>query len=227
MVRRARLRSFLDAKRFNMGQKISPTSFRISINKDWQSRWFKVRNYPEFLKEDVEIRKFLDKKLKNMSIDKIEIERSPDVLAITVYTARPGLIIGRGGTGIEDLKAEVAKLIKRKTAIRLDVQEFKNPETSARIVAEQMAEQIEKRIPYRRVLKQSIARIMSNRDVKGAKVTIGGRLDGNDIARTEHLEQGSLPLQTLRADIDFTRATAHTTFGTVGIKDWIYKGLKF
>ena len=210
-----------------MGQKISPTSFRISVNKDWQSRWFKVRNYPEFLKEDVEIRKFLDKKLKNMSVDKIEIERSPDVLAITVHTARPGLIIGRGGTGIEDLKAEVAKLIKRKTAIRLDVQEFKNPETSARIVSEQMAEQIEKRIPYRRVLKQTIARIMSGRDVKGAKVMIGGRLDGNDIARTEHLEQGSLPLQTLRADIDFDRATAHTTYGTVGIKVWIYKGLRF
>ena len=179
------------------------------------------------MKEDVEIRKFLDKKLKNMSVDKIEIERSPDILVITVHTARPGLIIGRGGTGIEDLKAEAAKLIKRKTAIRLDVQEFKNPETSARIIAEQMAEQIEKRIPYRRVLKQSIARIMSNRDVRGAKVTIGGRLDGNDIARTEHLEQGSLPLQTLRADIDFDRATAHTTYGTVGIKVWIYKGLKF
>ena len=179
------------------------------------------------MKEDVEIRKFLDKKLKNMSVDKIEIERSPDILVITVHTARPGLIIGRGGTGIEDLKAEAAKLIKRKTAIRLDVQEFKNPETSARIIAEQMAEQIEKRIPYRRVLKQSIARIMSNRDVRGAKVTIGGRVGGNGIARTEHLEQGSLPLQTLRADIDFDRATAHTTYGTVGIKVWIYKGLKF
>lgn len=210
-----------------MGQKISPTSLRISINKDWKSRWFKVRNYTEFLKEDVEIRKFLDKKLKNMSVDGVEIERSPDVLAITVRTARPGLIIGRGGTGIEDLKAEVVKLIKRKTAVRLDVQEFKHPETSARIVAEQMAEQIEKRIPYRRVLKQSLAKITSNRDIKGAKVTIGGRLDGNDIARTEHLEQGSLPLQTLRADIDFARATAHTTYGTVGIKVWIYKGLKF
>ncbi len=210
-----------------MGQKISPTSMRLSINKDWLSHWFKVRNYPEFLKEDVAIRKFLDKKLKSMSVDSIIIERSPDVLAIIIHTARPGLIIGRGGTGIEDLKAEIIKLIKRKTAIRLDVQEFKNPETSARIVAEQIAEQIEKRTPYRRVLKQSLVKIMSNRDVKGAKVTIGGRLDGNDIARTEHLEQGSLPLQTLRADIDFARFTAHTTFGTVGIKVWIYKGLKF
>jgi small subunit ribosomal protein S3 len=209
-----------------MGQKISPTSFRLSINKDWKSRWFKLRNYTEFLKEDVLIRDFLEKKLKNMSVDSIEIERSPDVLAITIKTARPGLIIGRGGTGIEDIKTEIAKRIKRKTAVRLEVQEVKNPEASARIVAEQMAEQIERRIQYRRVLKQSLAKIMSNRDVKGAKVRLGGRLDGNDIARTEHLEEGSLPLQTLRADIDFAKATAYTTYGTVGIKVWIYKGLK-
>ena len=200
---------------------------RISINKDWQSRWFSVKKYPEFLKEDVAIRAFFSKKLKNMSVDRVEIERSPDVLAIAIYTARPGLIIGRGGTGIEDLKLELIKIVKRKTAIRLDIQEFKNPETSATIVAEQIAEKIEKRLPYRRLLKQSLAKIMSNRDVKGAKVTFGGRLDGNDIARTEHLEQGSLPLQTLRAEIDYAKATAHTTYGTVGIKVWIYKGLKF
>ena|SRR3989344_1238407 len=210
-----------------MGQKISPTSFRVSVNKDWKSRWFNVKKYPEFLKEDVALRKFLDKKLKNMSVDSVEIERSPDLLAITVRTARPGLIIGRGGTGIEDLKHEIQKMIKRKTAVRLDIQEFKNPETSATIVAEQMAEQIEKRLPYRRLLKQTLAKIMANRDVKGAKVTVAGRLDGNDIARTEHLEQGSLPLQTLRANIDFAKSTAHTTYGTVGIKIWIYKGLKF
>ncbi|MEK7151124.1 MAG: 30S ribosomal protein S3 [Patescibacteria group bacterium] len=210
-----------------MGQKISPKSMRLSVNKDWQSRWFNVKKYPEFLKEDVAIRSFLTKKLKNMSIDRVEIERSPDVLAVMVFTARPGLIIGRGGTGIEDLRHDLLKVIKRKTAIRLDIQEFKNPETSAMIVAEQMAEQIEKRLPYRRLLKQTLAKIIANKDVKGAKVTIGGRLDGNDIARTEHLEQGSLPLQTLRANIDYATATAHTTFGTVGIKVWIYKGLKF
>lgn len=169
----------------------------------------------------------MSEKLKNMSVDRVEIERSPDVLSIAISTARPGLIIGRGGTGIEDLKLAVQKLVKRKTAVRLDVQEFKNPETSATIVAEQMAEQIERRIPYRRVLKQTLAKIVASRDVKGAKVTLGGRLDGNDIARTEHLEQGSLPLQTLRAEIDYAQSTAHTTYGTVGIKVWIYKGLKF
>jgi len=210
-----------------MGQKISPTSFRLSVNKDWKSRWFSAKKYPQFLKEDVAVRKFLEKKLKNMSVDKVEIERSPDVLSIVISTARPGLVIGRGGTGIEDLRADIAKLIKRKTAVRLDVQEFKNPETSAKIMAEQMTEQIEKRLPYRRVLKQTLAKIMANRDIKGAKVRMSGRLDGKEIARTEHLEEGSLPLQTLRAVIDFAEATAYTTYGTVGVKVWIHKGLKF
>ena len=162
-----------------------------------------------------------------MSVDRIEIERSPDVLSIIVTTARPGLIIGRGGTGVEDLKNELKKLIKRKTAVRLDVQEFKSPEMSASIMAESMAEQIEKRTPYRRVLKQTLNKIITNRNIKGAKVMLAGRLDGNEIARTERLEQGNLPLQTLRADIDFARATAYTTYGTIGIKVWIYKGLKF
>ncbi|MEK7154360.1 MAG: 30S ribosomal protein S3 [Patescibacteria group bacterium] len=220
-------RDFSEEKQYKMGQKISPTSFRLSVNKDWKSRWFGAKKYPQFLKEDVAIRKFLEKKLKNMSVDKVEIERSPDVLSITISTARPGLVIGRGGTGIEDLKADIAKLIKRKTAVRLDVQEFKNPETSARIMAEQMTEQVEKRMPYRRVLKQTLAKIMANRGIKGAKVRMSGRLDGKEIARTEHLEEGSLPLQTLRAVIDFAEATAYTTYGTVGVKVWIHKGLKF
>ncbi len=210
-----------------MGQKISPTSFRLSVNKDWKSRWFSAKKYPQFLKEDVAVRKFLEKKLKNMSVDKVEIERSPDVLSIVISTARPGLVIGRGGTGIEDLRADIAKLIKRKTAVRLDVQEFKSPETSAKIMAEQITEQVEKRLPYRRILKQTLAKIMANRDVKGAKIRMSGRLDGKEIARTEHLEEGSLPLQTLRAVIDFAEATAYTTYGTVGVKVWIHKGLKF
>jgi small subunit ribosomal protein S3 len=210
-----------------MGQKISPTSLRLSVNKDWKSRWFSSRNYPAFLKEDHGIRTFLFKKLKGMSVGRVEIERSPDVLSIIISTARPGLIIGRGGTGIEDLKKEIKKRVKRKTAIRLDIQEIKNPEASAPIIAEMMTEQVEKRIPYRRVLKQALAKIMSNRIVKGAKVSISGRLDGNEIARLEHLEEGNLPLQTLRADIDFARSTAHTTYGTIGVKVWIYRGLKF
>ncbi len=212
-----------------MGQKISPTSMRIVVNKDWKSRWFSNKKYSEFLKEDLAIRAILTKKLKNMSVDRVEIERNPDVMTIIIRTSRPGLIIGRGGNGVEELKKAIQNLIrfKRKTAVRLDIQEVKNPEMSATIMAEAMAEQIEKRVPYRRLLKQTLAKIVANKDVKGAKVTLSGRLDGNDIARTEHLENGSLPLQTLRAEIDYARATAHTTYGTVGIKVWIFKGLKF
>ncbi len=210
-----------------MGQKVSPTSFKLSVNKDWKSRWFGSKKYKEFLQEDVAVRSFLSKKLKNMSVDRIEIERGPDMLLIIINTARPGLIIGRSGSGIEDLRIGIQKLIKRKTAIKLDVQEYKNPEMSAAIMAESMVEQIEKRIPYRRVLKQTLAKITANKAVKGAKVFLSGRLDGNEIARTEHLENGSLPLQTLRADVDFAKSTAFTTYGTVGIKVWVYKGLKF
>lgn len=210
-----------------MGQKINPTSLRVGINKDWKSKWFSVRSYKEFLKEDVAIRAYLQKKLTKMSVDRIGIERSPDVLSVIVTTARPGLIIGRAGTGIEDLKKALMRIVKRKTAIRIDIQEVKSPESSAAIMAESMVEQIEKRIQYRRVLKQTLAKIMASRMVKGAKVTLSGRLDGNEIARTEHLEEGSLPLQTLRADIDYARATAFTTYGTIGIKVWIFKGMKF
>lgn len=210
-----------------MGQKINPTSLRVGINKDWKSKWFSIRSYQAFLKEDVAIRTFLKKKLKQMSVDRVVIERSPDVLSVIVATARPGLIIGRAGTGIEELKKALTRIVKRKTSIRIDIQEVKSPESSAAIMAESMVEQIEKRIQYRRILKQTLAKIMTSRDVKGAKVTLSGRLDGKEIARTEHLEQGSLPLQTLRADIDYARATAFTTYGTVGIKVWIYKGLRY
>lgn len=210
-----------------MGQKINPTSFRVSVTKDWKSRWFNVRQYKEFLKEDVALRAYLNRKLKNMSVDRITIERSPDVLSIIISTARPGLIIGRSGTGVEELKKTIQRMVKRKTAVRIDIQEYKNPESSAAIMAESMAEQIEKRVQYRRVLKQMLAKITASPEVKGAKVTLSGRLDGNEIARVEHLEKGNLPLQTLRANIDFARATAYTTYGTVGIKVWIYKGMRF
>ncbi len=212
-----------------MGQKISPTSFRISFHKEWLSRWFGLgKKYTEFFREDYAIRQFLTKKLKNMSVDKVEIERSPDVLTIIIHTARPGLIIGRGGTGAEDLKKEIQRLVKRKTAIRMDIQEYKNPETSAAIMAESVVEQIERRMPFRRVLKQTLGKIVANKkEVKGAKIEVAGRLNGAEIARTEHLEEGSLPLQTLRANIDYAKRTAYTTYGTIGVKVWVYKGEKF
>ena len=210
-----------------MGQKISPTSFRIGINKDWASRWFGHKKYVGYLKDDVAVRDFLNKKLKNMAVDRIEIERGTDMLNILIYTARPGLIIGRGGTGAEDLKLSLRDLLKRKVGIRIEIQEIKSPEGSASIMAESVVDQIEKRIPFRRVMKQTLSKIMTSKDVKGAKIQIGGRLDGAEIARSEHLEEGSLPLQTLRADIDFARATAITTYGTIGVKVWIYKGEVF
>lgn len=207
-----------------MGQKISPTSLRIGIHKDWASRWFGGRNYKSYLRDDVAVREFLFKKLKNMGVAKIDIERGTDTLNIIIHSARPGLIIGRGGSGIEELKLKIQKLLKGKIAVRMEIQELKSPESSSMVMAESIVDQIEKRIPFRRIMKQTLTKIMANRDVKGVKIQLSGRLDGAEIARTEHLEIGSLPLQTLRADIDFSRATAHTTYGTIGIKVWIYKG---
>src|SRR3989344_4436972 len=157
-----------------------------------------------------------------MGIDRIEIERGTDMLNIIIYTARPGLLIGRGGGGVEDLKNSIQKLVKNRLSIRIEVQEIKNPELSAMVMAESIIDQVEKRVPYRRIMKQALAKIMGNKLAKGAKIQLGGRLDGAEIARSEHLEEGNLPLQTLRADIDFAKATAITTFGTVGIKVWIY-----
>lgn len=206
-----------------MGQKISPISLRIGISKDWMSKWFGGRKYKDLLQEDFKVREFLNKKLRNLSVDKVEIERSPDTYTVAIYTARPGLIIGRSGTGAEEIKDQIRKLLNRKTNIKLDIQEFKNPETSARIMAESMAEQIEKRLPFRRIMKQTLAKILASREVKGAKVQLSGRLNGAEIARTEHLEHGNLPLQTLRADVDFSKATAYTTYGTIGVKVWIYR----
>ncbi|KKT28431.1 MAG: 30S ribosomal protein S3 [Candidatus Yanofskybacteria bacterium GW2011_GWA1_44_21] len=210
-----------------MGQKTSPTAFRVGITKDWYSRWFSAKKYIPFLKDDVSVRSFLVRKLKGMSVDRIEIERGTDMLNIIVYTSRPGLIIGRGGGGIEDLKKALQRVLKNKVSVRIEIQEIKSPESSAAIMAESIVEQIEKRIPYRRIMKQTLAKMMANKQVKGAKIYIGGRLDGAEIARAEHLEEGNLPLQTLRADIDYAKATAMTTFGTIGIKVWIYKGEKF
>lgn len=210
-----------------MGQKASPTSLRIGIIKDWASRWFGGVKYVSYLKNDLAVRNFLVKRLQHMSVDKIEIERGTDMLNVIIYSGRPGLIIGRGGTGIEELKKAVQNVLKRKIAVRLEVREIKSPESSAAIMAESIVEQIERRIPFRRLMKQTMAKIMASRDVKGAKIQMSGRLDGAEIARTEHIEEGSLPLQTLRANVDFARATAMTTYGTVGVKVWIYKGEVF
>lgn len=206
-----------------MGQKTSPISMRMGFTKDWRSRYFSKRQLIPYLKDDVKIRQFLDKKLRFMGVDKVEVERTAGQLKVIIHTSRPGLIIGRAGSGSEELKKEIDKLIKNSAPVRIEIQEYKNPETSAAIMAEQITERIERRIPYRRMLRQALAKIASNRGVKGVKIEIKGRLDGAEIARTEHMEQGLMPLQKLTADIDFAKSTAYTTYGTVGVKVWIYK----
>ncbi len=207
-----------------MGQKASPVSMRLGINREWSSRWFGGAKYPQFLKDDLAIRDFLAKRLKNMGVDSILIERGNNALRVTIHSARPGLIIGRGGAGVQELNQKLGKLLKFKYPVQLEITEVKNPDGSAAVVAEHIIDQIEKRTPYRRIMKMTMLKIMASRDVKGAKLQLSGRLDGAEIARVEHMEEGSLPLQTLRANVDFVRATAHTTYGTVGVKVWIYKG---
>lgn len=212
-----------------MGQKVNPIAFRLGITQNWKSRWMNKAKYQEFLKEDFYIRNFLAKKLTKAGVDKIEIERSTNSTSIIIYAARPGLIIGRGGSGIEDLKKELKQYLFRKTKQilknepRLSVEEVKGAESRAAIVAQGMAEQLEKRLPYRRVMRQALERLMQSKDVQGAKVMAGGRLDGNEIARREKLYKGTIPLQTLRANIDYAQVTAYTTYGTIGIKVWVYK----
>lgn len=214
-----------------MGQKVNPVAFRLGGTQNWKSRWFTTKQYQEFLKEDYFIREFLMNKLvkAKAGVDKIEIERSANAIEVIIQAARPGLIIGRGGSGIEDLKKEVRSRLHKKlkkplrTDFRLSVEEVKNADIKAAPVAQGIAEQIEKRLPFRRVLRQSIERIAQSRDVQGVKIMMGGRLDGNEIARREWLRKGRIPLQTMRADIDYAQATAYTTYGTIGIKVWIYR----
>lgn len=214
-----------------MGQKVNPVVFRLGQNQAWKSRWYNKKSYKEFLKQDTALRGFLSKKLLKAGIDTIEIERFGNVVSVILKTARPGLIIGRGGGGIEQLKEDIKKIIaKEKVAgmpkfeIRLEVEEVKAPDSHALIVAQNMAEQIERRLPFRRVIKQTLDRIMQSKEVEGAKIMMKGRLGGAEIARTEWLAKGKIPLHTLRANIDYAQATAFTTYGTVGIKVWVYKG---
>ncbi len=206
-----------------MGQKTSPISMRLGFNQDWRSRYFGGKNLIKYLKEDVKARQFLEKRLRFLSVAKVEIERGPGQIKVIIHTSRPGLIIGRGGSGSEELKKEIESLIEGTDKAKIEIQEYKNPETSAAIMAEQIVERIEKRVPYRRIIKQALAKIMANKEVRGAKIGVKGRLDGAEIARTEHMEQGLMPLHKLTADIDFAKNTAYTTYGTVGVKVWVYK----
>jgi small subunit ribosomal protein S3 len=213
-----------------MGHKVHQKAFRIKEIKDWNSRGFYKKNFPQYLEEDFKIRKFLKKQLKRIGIDKIEIERFPGKINVIVSTLRPGLIIGRGGKGIEQLKRELEKRVfkgKEKKDLRLEIREVKDPWASASLTSQWIAQQIEKRIRYRRVLKQALGKVMSVKEVKGCRVYVSGRLNGIEIARTEWLQEGRLPRQNLRADIDYAFTEAYCTYGVIGVKVWIYKGEKF
>ncbi len=213
-----------------MGRKVHPFIFRLGSVTNWKSRWFSKKQYREFLEQDTKLRIFIMEKLKKASVNLIEIERSANSLNIIIKTARPGLVIGRGGEGIEKLKNEIKSLLQKNSSIplnyeiRLEVEEVKDPDIQATIVGMEIASQIERRLPYRRVIKQSLDKIMQNKKAKGAKIMIKGRLNGAEIARKEHLKKGKIPLQTLRSEIDYASSTAYTTYGTIGIKIWIYKG---
>jgi len=221
-----------------MGQKIRPDSYRLGITKGWTSRWFPKRGFKEKLEEDVLIRRVINSKIKLAGVVRIEIERNANnQFRIFIKAAKPGIIIGRGGQGIDDLTKLLAKelnsLLRRRgeknpsSAISLNVEELKRTEVAAQFVAQSIAWELEKRMPFRRVAKKTLSNVMQNRDVQGAKIQVSGRLDGAEIARSESFAQGKLPLQTLRANIDYAQATAFTTYGSVGIKVWIFTGLLF
>lgn len=213
-----------------MGHHVHPKAFRIREIGDWDSRGFYGKKFPEYLEADLKIREFLKKKFERMTIEKIEIERFRNRINVIISSARPGLIIGRGGGGVEELKKELESKIlgnKGKTELRIEIREVKNPWSSAPLVAQWIASQIEKRVPYRRVLKGALDKIMSTKGAQGAKVLVAGRLNGVEISRTEWLKKGKLPRQTIRADIDYNDERALCTYGIIGIKVWIYKGERF
>ncbi len=216
-----------------MSHRVHPKSFRIKGTEDWNIRGFYGKKMPQFLQEDFLIKDFLRKKLAEASIANIEIEHSASKLNIIIETARPGIIIGRGGSGVEILKQMIKQKMlgirkdDTKIEIKIEIKEIKNPWISAPLVAQFASQQIEKRVPFRQVLKRSIERVMSNKEVKGIRIELSGRLNGVEIARKEWLRQGRLPRNTIRADIDYSQTEAHCTYGAIGVKVWIYKGDKF
>jgi small subunit ribosomal protein S3 len=204
-----------------LGRKVHPVGFRIGIIRDWQAKWYSSKNYTEFLQEDVKLRKAVLAKYAEAAIAKVEIDRQANEVAITIHTARPGIVIGRGGQRVDEMRQYLEKLIGKK--IRLNIQEIRQPELDATLVSRSIAEQLERRIAYRRAMKQSIFRTMQA-GAKGIRVLCSGRLAGAEIARRQLMHQGRVPLHTIRADIDYGFSEAHTTMGRLGIKVWIYKG---
>jgi len=204
-----------------MGQKVNPNGIRLGINRTWSSRWFSKNNYMKLLHEDLEIKKYVKKKLSTASISKIVVERAAKKLRLTIYSSRPGIIIGKKGSDIESLKNKLTKMTN--LDVYLDIKEVRKPEVEAKLVAENIASQLEKRISFRRAMKKAVQSSM-RLGAKGVKVVCSGRLGGAEIARTEKYHEGSVPLHTLRSDIDYATAEAETTYGICGIKVWINKG---
>lgn len=204
-----------------MGQKVHPVGLRIGIIRDWESKWYAGKDYAEFLHEDLKIRDFVMNRLKDASVPKVEIERAANRVTVTVHTAKPGIVIGKGGQEVEVLRNELSKMTGKK--VHINIMEIKRADLDAKLVAENVARQLENRVSFRRAQKQVIQRAM-RAGAKGIKTMVSGRLGGADIARSEHYSEGTVPLHTLRADIDYATAEADTTYGKLGVKVWIYRG---
>jgi small subunit ribosomal protein S3 len=213
-----------------MSHTVHPYAHRLGIIRDWKSRWFgKQGKYQEFLKTDILLREYLEKRLRGMYVDGVEMERGENFYRIIVRTARPGMLIGRSGEGATKLKNDIAKQLRKAKVeipkeVKLDIEEVKDPDSRAAIVAYMIAEGLEKRLPFRRVMKQAMDKAMASKNVQGIKVALSGRLGGNEMGRYESLKLGRIPLQTLRADIDFAREKAYLSYGVIGVKVWIYRG---
>ncbi|WP_214844438.1 30S ribosomal protein S3 [Exiguobacterium sp. s150] len=205
-----------------MGQKVNPHGLRVGIIKDWDSRWYAEKDYADLLHEDFVIREYIENKMKDASVSKVEIERAANRVNISLHTAKPGMVIGKGGSEIESLRKNITKLAEGKR-VHINVVEVKNADAVAKLVAENIARQLEGRVSFRRAMKQSIQRSMRT-GIKGIKTEVSGRLGGADIARSEKYSEGTVPLHTLRADIDYGTAEADTTYGKIGIKVWLYHG---
>ncbi|MGM0439239.1 MAG: 30S ribosomal protein S3 [Patescibacteria group bacterium] len=215
-----------------MSQRSHPRIKRITTTTDWKSKGFYDEKYPQYLEEDHLIREYMNENLNDMGVAEIEIRRSPSELNIVIHSSRPGIVIGRGGEGVKKLKRGLDKVLDKKgmgsdRKIRIEVKEVKDPWSNASIAAKEMAKQLEKRMHYRRVIKHAMGKITANRNVKGARIQVAGRLNGSEIARTEHISEGNLPRETLRADLDYAFEEAYCKFGTIGVKVSIYKGEKF
>lgn len=230
-----------------MTHKVHPLGYRLSITKDWKSRWFDLKNYAINVQQDHTIRTYLTSKFRNAGVESIEIERFSKLLSVIINTSRPGILIGRGGSGMEEIKRDIMKLLvksrnkrlvranknenlaarrKQFGELRIEVREIRDTEKYAQLVALSIAEQLERRMPFRRAIKRTLERVTAHKEVEGVKIMVKGRLGGADMARTEFVKSGKLPLQTLRADIDYAQVNAMTNYGVVGVKVWIYRGEK-